>query len=119
MKKIIIIPDTDTELSEKYPKQGRLSYTYLHGVLETDCGYDCYNIANPEEHGFKVKDNTFITPDKAMTGIYECTYNGKDCTLFLWVRKYFDKFGGLVVYNDDLEALEYAKECYENQEENL
>lgn len=116
MKRIIIIPDYDKALNKRYKKQGRLSWTYLHGDLETDCGYDCYNIANPEDFGFNL-DGPFIKEEKDKCGIIECQYKRKPCTLFLW----FDKSGerhwhGLVVYDSDKKAYAYAEECYNNKE---
>lgn len=118
MKPLIIIPDNDKELNALYPIQGRLSYTYLHGQLETDCGYDCYSIANPSEYGFEVvEQGYYIIEDENKSGIIPCIYKDKECTLFLWIRPNFRKqWGGLVVYNDDKEAYNYAIECYNNKE---
>ncbi len=112
MSKIVIIPDTQKENIPE-GKQGRFGFTYLHGKLETECHYDCYNILNPEEHGFNLEDDSnYITDDENKRGIYPCTYNGKDCTLFLWYSRF--RFRGLVVYDDDTEAYQYAKTSYEN-----
>jgi hypothetical protein len=116
MEKLIIIPDNDKELNNKYPEQIRLSYTYLHGKLEEDCRYDLYNIAKENSFGFKEKDG-IVEPDKEMTGLYPCLYKDKDCTLFLWVVN--NMFRGLVVYNDDVEGYKFAMDKYMKKEKTI
>lgn len=122
MKRIIIIPDHDKVLNKRYEKQGRLGYTYLHGQLEEDCGFDCYNIANPEEFGFIIEDSnakyasTLITPKSSQQGLIKCQYKRKPCTLFLWMDNFRDHFHGLVVYDFDKESYAYAEKCYNNKE---
>ena len=112
MKRLIIIPDHDKKLSNRYKNQGRFSYTYLHGDLETDCGFDCYNIANPLDFGFEM-DAVFIKEDPAKCGIIKCQYKRKPCTLFLWMDRHYH---GLVVYDSDIDAYKYAEDCYNRKE---
>lgn len=97
-----IIPDTqETDLKTK-----RLSYTYLHGQLETDCGYDCYAFANCD---LPVHDNSnYIDHNQLKDGEYPCIYQNKSCTLYFWHCNRNSPHG-LIVYNNDLESVEYAK----------
>lgn len=98
-----IVPDTDPQEENTV----RLSFTYLHGKLEEDCKYDCYDLA----------DCPSLNKETLVKGMYPCHYKGNPCTLFYWKRRHNDAInGGLVVYNDDTEAFEYAKKCYDNNE---
>lgn len=119
MKRIILIPDRDKAQNRRYKKQGRLSWTYLHGDLEMDCKYDCYNIANPEDFGFKFEypDCAILAMDENKAGIIPCQYKRKPCTLFLWFDSMKDRhWHGLVVYDADLESYKYAEECFNKKE---
>ncbi len=120
MKPLIIVPDTQ---KENIPSgiQGRFSYTYLHGKLQDDCDYDCYNVIGFEEHGFIKKDDySSIVVDESKYGIYNCVYNNKECTLYLWTRKEgITSYCGIVVYNDDVESVEYALWKYRNKDYNI
>ena len=109
---MIIVPDTQ---EKNIPEgiQGRLSYTYLHGRLEDDCGYDCYNLVGFEKFGFEQKDEySSIIVDVDKTGLYPCTYQETACTLFLWVGN-DNTYRGLIVYNDDEIGYRHAKYVYE------
>jgi hypothetical protein len=100
-----IVPDTQENYDELKPK--RLSYTYLHGQLESDCGYDCYGISNCDLP-LKKDSDTMIDHTLLKDGEYPCVYNNKPCTLYFWHCS-INHPHGLVVYNDDLDSVEYAK----------
>ena len=119
MKPLIIVPSTQ---NKNVPEgiQGRLPYTYLHGKLQDDCDYDCYNVIGFEDYGFKREDYMSIIVDETKSGIYECVYNNKECTLYLWTHKEgITSYCGLVVYNDDIESVEYALGKYRNKVGNI
>jgi hypothetical protein len=104
-----IIPDPDPRYDELKPS--RLTWTYLHGQLETDCGYDCYGMIN---HNFPTHNDEprRIDHSRIEDGKYAMEYKGKKCTLYFW----HDDFErpqphGLVVYDDDAESVAYAEEC--------
>lgn len=78
----------------------RINWTYLHGKLEEEIGYDIYTVANCTLHNLQ-------------KGIYSLNYNGKSCLLYYWITTFKDT--GLVVYEDDLEANIYAKSKYEEE----
>ena len=86
---------------------------YLHGKLETMNGYDICSFLL----GNRPKDDTMM---KAKVYIDECTI--VYATLFYWevrespTNRYYK---GLVVMNDDKEALEYAKDKYWKQSPHL
>jgi hypothetical protein len=88
-----IIPDVD---KYEYTPKNRVKWTYLHGRLEDDVKYDIFGVAET----VPIQD-----------GIYKCQYEGKPCTMFLWNR-FSTEPSGLVVYNDDLTAYEYALKKY-------
>lgn len=111
---LIIIPDTQ-EKNIPDGTLGRFSFTYLHGKLETDCEYDCYSVIGFEQYGFELRnEGHLIKEDNTKTGIYPCTYNDKDCTLFLWFND--NHYHGLVTYNDDTKYYDDAKNKYDCKE---
>lgn len=69
-----IIPDTDKEYENLKPK--RIPFTYLHGKLQEDCGYDCYGFVDCD---LKTRDDssTYIDDSFLEDGEYPCTYKGK------------------------------------------
>lgn len=106
--KMKIIPNTeefDAEVAH------RISYCYLHGKIQDDAGYDCFGFQNFIKDLSRVEG--YIQPGTIEDGIYECEFKDKPCTFFYWNSN--DTMGrhrGLVVYNDDTEAYNYAKDCY-------
>lgn len=101
----IIIPDTDTNYDVLKP--ARLTWTYLHGELESDCGYDGYGMIN---HSFPTDPNEprRIDHSRIEDGKYAMEYEGKKCTLYFW-HSNDGRPHGLVVYDDDTESVEYAE----------
>lgn len=112
-KQMIIITDNQ-ETNIPDGNIGILSFTYLHGKLEFDAGYDRYGIIGYEEYGFVLQHSQFIAVDSEKTGLYPCVYNNKPCTLFLWVGD-IGHYHGLVVYNDDHEYYSDAREKFESK----
>ena len=110
MKVMQIYPTNVDELPED---SRRLSWTYLHGQLETDAGFDIYNIGDSIWDFTKNDDGAFLEANIPQ-GIYECEYNGKLCLLYFWYSS--RRQHGLVVYKDDLSSNEYALKCYNNKE---
>ncbi len=88
----------------------RIPWCFLHGDLETDCKHDVFGFSNKIENFKKLKE-----------GIYNCHYKNKLCTFFYWDSKYGQGVlkKGLVVYNDDIKSLKYAKKCYKLKEESI
>ena len=89
-------------------KGKRLGYTYLHGKLEEECGYDIYRIKNCDLP-LHYPSSTYINDTEMKDGKYPCHYQGKDCTLYFW-HSSDQRPHGLVVYNDDKESCKYAQE---------
>ena len=89
-------------------KSKRLGYTYLHGELEKECGYDIYGFINCELPLVK-EDCSYIDDSALKNGDYPCVYKNKKCTLYFW-HDNINRPHGLVVYNDDKESVRYAKE---------
>ena len=81
----------------------RASWAYLHGKLEEDAQYDIFYIKG---------ENIKLTE-----GIHEAMYAGQKCTIYMWKHSYLNVIHGLAVYNNDIEAYEYAKECYNTKQE--
>jgi len=77
----------------------RIPFTYLHGKLESENGYDIFSIAEP-------------VPTEA--GIYPCLVGKVKATLYFWLTS-FGETHGLVVANDDFEAIQYAEKCYKEK----
>ena len=104
-----------SDLHPNYDSMGcvRISWTYLHGKLESDAGYDCYGVLNCV---FPVREDIpqLVDRTKMETGIYPCQYQDKPCTLYFWKCTYLDPHG-LVVYDDDVDAVAYAKKKYDEK----
>lgn len=112
-----IIPHVE-KFEAEYGNAKHIPFTFLHGKLEEDAGYDVFSLSCYEDIfvGAKIISTSFDESSIAQ-GIYPCTFNDKECTLFLWdVEECGITKKGLVAYNDDLSAFEYAKKCYENKE---
>lgn len=100
-----IIPHTHPDCDRLKPK--RIEFTYLHGQLQMDCGYDVYGFVNcslPTADS----ESEYIQHDKLNNGMYPCTFKGHLCTLFFW-HDNTGKPRGLVTYNTDIPAFEHAK----------
>ena len=107
MNKLTIIPHTE-KYNSLIDSTTRISYTYLHGKLEQDAEYDIF--------GFKE------IVDVNKEGIFECTYEGKECVFYVWftgitlidsdTQEQFKRMAGLCVYSDDIESSLYAMQCY-------
>ena len=87
----------------------RLAWTYLHGKLQDEVGYDIYQIDNTNWDFSRNEEGGYFE-ENIPTGIYECEYNGKKCLLYYWMCS--RRQHGLVVYKDDLAANEYALRKY-------
>jgi len=90
----------------------RLGFTYLHGKLEDDAGHDIYLLKNCELPADIL--TTIIEQDSLKDGMYPCHFNNKPCTLFYW-KCTFNRYHGLVVYDDDIESVKYANDCLINK----
>lgn len=82
-------------------------WCYMHGQLEEDNHYDCFYI------------NKRVELAEDWVGMFPLKFNGKDCTFFRWINPIFKHGMGLVVYNDDTEAYEYAKKAFLEKQDNL
>ncbi len=102
-KSWVIVPSNTEEFDELSLKRKlyRPSWSYLHGKLEGDAGHDLY--------GFKHCDNPIIEK-----GIYPCEYNGKACSLYIWLCKEGTTHG-LIIYDDDKDHIDYVKKCYDDE----
>lgn len=84
------------------------SWCYMHGQLEEDNHWDCFLL------------NKKVGIKNDWVGMFPLKFNGKECTFFKWVVKMSSTITqnrGLIVYNDDKEAFEYAKKAFlENRE---
>jgi len=101
----IIVSDLDPNYDALNPS--RLTWTYLHGKLESDCGYDCYGMI---DHSFPTDPNEprRIDHSKIEDGKYAMEFDNKKCTLYFW-HSHDGRPHGLVVYDDDVESVEYAE----------
>ncbi len=111
-----IIPET--KKYEDVKRIRRISYCYLHGNLQNDAGYDIFGFLDfiADVPVDKIDGEYYIEPGIIEDGIYPCEFEGKACTFFYWNNKQRPGgHGGLVVYNDDKDAYEEAKECYNNK----
>ncbi len=88
-------------------ESARVSWSYLHGQLEDDAGYDCFGVQGVDE-----VDGKAILKE----GIYSCSFNDKECTLYYWCCSGIEGHKGLAVYNDDEKSVKYAKKCFDNKE---
>lgn len=116
-----IISDLNPLYDELKPK--RISYTYLHGKLEKDCGYDCFGFVDCELP-LQYNCDTYIDTAEMVGGIYPCEYNGKGCLLYLWFTPNKNRYSGseshgLAVYDDDIEAIQWAEKCFVDKRWNL
>jgi len=125
---LVIVPHTQE--FENVPN-ARISYCYLHGKLENDARYDCFGfggtfsgrILEDTFSGRILEDDSrdsYIRPEVLSDGIYPAVFNNKPCTFYYWNSQ--DTYGrhrGLVVYNDDTEAVEYARDKFINKESHL
>lgn len=105
MKDIIINP---MKSNGKYVDQQVVRNTtyvkgvYLHGKIHNLHGYDIVGIVGEMPKG---------------DGVYPCKVLGfteEVCTLFYW-RDVFNWVHGLIVSNDDVINMGYAKQCYEKR----
>lgn len=87
------------ESSNSNKELTRITWTYLHGKLETEIGYDVYYIENC----------TLTLP--LSKGVYELSHNGIKCLLYFWKTSLTDC--GLVVYENDIKSNTYAKIKYD------
>jgi len=97
----------------------RISYCYLHGQLQDDAGYDIFGFLDfpAEIKKDELNGERYIDAEMIKEGIYPCEFERKPCTFFYWLEPSRPGgHGGLVVYDDDIESYEYAKECYESKE---
>lgn len=83
-------------------KISRIHWTFMHGQLEVDNDKDIFYIKGD------------VVPDTE--GIFKMIFNNKECSLFLWYSDLINGLHGLVVYNDDEEAYNYAKTCYTSKQ---
>ena len=116
---LIIIPHTQE--FDNIPN-ARISYCYLHGKLENDARYDCFGFGGTFSGRILEDDSreSYIRPGVLSDGIYPAVFNNKPCTFYYWNSQ--DTYGrhrGLVVYNDDTEAVEYARDKFINRESHL
>ena len=115
---LVIIPDTQE--FENVPN-ARISYCYLHGKLEEDARYDCFGFGGTFSNRiFEDSRSSYIQPGVLSDGIYPATFKDKPCTFYYWNSQ--DTHGrhrGLVVYNDDTDAIEYARRCFLDRESHL
>lgn len=82
--------------------------TFLHGKLEDDAEYDIFS--------FLMSDPNYVIP----LGVHKCFYKEKPCLFYYWKAQTERSFGrGLVVYADDNESIEYARNCYKTKTESL
>lgn len=79
----------------------RIGFTYMHGILQDDNGYDIFSICAPN-----VPTSTGIYPAKVL-GRAE---DDNEATFYLWTNG--NLHTGLLVLNRDKDAVEYAEECY-------
>jgi hypothetical protein len=112
-----IIPDyynTNIELESKL-QLCRINGCYLHGELQSDANTDLFNLIKDEiDIDFIDNDKYYLDSKKLEDGIYPCKYNNKECSFYYWKHK--DKYSrGLVIYNEDINELQYVKNCYENK----
>jgi hypothetical protein len=110
-----IVPETiDGKSIGDYTREElvRASFCYLHGELQDRVGgYDIFNMLRSEvEPGQR---NDYVLTDEFGPGIYSCICMGEPCTFFRWERLHYK---GLVVFNTDKDAYEYASKCYEEKE---
>lgn len=102
MALLILNPET-SESNGKYkfdmPGTKRMRFSYMHGELERENGYDIFGIVG----------------DLPKAGIHPIQVLGsaRPATLFVW-NDGMD-LTALAVYNDDVEGYAYAKEAYENK----
>lgn len=81
----------------------RISGTYLHGLLQSDNGFDIFGIIG------EVPNVAGIYPAKVLG-----RHNDDDATFFLWIGG--DKRPhGLVVLTREKKAMKYAKEMYDKR----
>ena len=115
-----IIPAT--EKYEGIENVYRISFCYLHGQLQDDVGYDIFGFLDFIREFEKDKDGShYIEPGVLEDGMYPCEFEGKPCTFFYWNSDggRYGRHRGLVVYDDDEGASNYAKECFTNKDEHL
>lgn len=81
-------------------------YYYAHGQLELDLGYDIL-LFNKKKYGEQPN----------FEGICHFRYGRKKCTLFAWVTNspLPGSKKGLMVYNSDKEAYNYALDCFNSR----
>lgn len=94
---------------DKHNDLVRLGYTYLHGKLEDDAGYDVYLIKNSD------LNNLTKRVEDLKTGKYPCYFNNKPCTIYYW-ESGSNHPHGLVVYDDDTESVSYTEKCFNEKE---
>lgn len=103
----------EKDLIEKALKEGHkvmtLAGAYLHGEVESSCGYDICACINAE---LCVDD----TNTHYKEGIYEVEIEGyqNPCKAYLWNTTHGEP-RGLIVDSKDSE-IEYAKKCFEEKE---
>ena len=102
MKNLLVFIATD---EDNYVNKYRYRGTYLHGQMEDDYQYDIF---------------CFNQPTDFDCGVHELTINNKECLFYLWecTTKEADH-KGLLVYKNDLEAVTYAEDHYNNKEQLL
>lgn len=110
----VIIPNTDpfTDYFEGNPDIPRVkkATVYLHGQAESDAGFDI-SVILPGT----VKE-TSLPDDKAKVGVGIVTFDGvKQGTMMTWpLRELPERKTGLIVYNSDKTAIQYADKLFMN-----
>lgn len=101
---VIINPeDFGGEFVYKEQSTKRITGTYLHGLLQSDNGFDIFGIIG------EVPNVTGIYPAKVLG-----RHNDDDATFFLWVGS-DKKTHGLVILSREIKAMNYAKEMFDKR----
>lgn len=110
-----IVPEkSNGDLIGDYTQEelARASSCYLHGELDFEVGYDIFNMLKSELKPEQIDQHDRLT-DEFGPGIYPCICMGEPCTFFRWKN---GGYHGLVVFNTDKDAYEYASKCYEEKQ---
>lgn len=128
MSELKIVPTGGPGYGSELPyEEDRLlfgDWWYLHGELEEDMGYDkAWFLDIPKEHTVLQYVNKQPYIETNLNGIFDVEVEGasRPCVGFFWPRLYCNiiQQRGLVVYRDDIEAMEYATKRYTERSINL
>lgn len=108
--KDVTIITADRDEYDDIHKHKRYRGTYLHGKMQDDYYYDIFAFVDPVDYD--------------QEGVYRLTVNNTPCLFFLWIPEHprvreMYPWRGFLVYENDKEAVAWAKARFQTRKEQI